>query len=173
MMKKFTVFCITFALFLCGCVPASEGETPPPSQTQPDPFNAQVLLEVGFEGDGFDQPDLSGNAKAAYVEGVLNNPAYQEEPVLPYRPQGVRGQSLSFDGYSTRLVYDTDVSGEELTIEAYVCPRAFAWSAPQDPVSEHVPHVIVGSYDEGAKAGFLFGFTKFGHLTFRCGTGDG
>ena len=48
MMKKFTVFCITFALFLCGCVPASEGETPPPSQTQPDPFNAQVLLEVGF-----------------------------------------------------------------------------------------------------------------------------
>ena len=137
--------------------------------TQTDPHN---ILTLDFEGTDFSETNENGSGAVSVVNGVLNDPRFQNEPVLPYRPKGIEGTALSFDGYSQYLSYAGDVSGNALTIDVYVCPRAYAWSPPQDSPEQHTPHVIVGSYDSGAKKGFLLGITKFGYPTFRVGTGN-
>lgn len=137
-----------------------------------DPLEKSAVFYLPFEGKGFTERDASGHSGAAELSGVLKNPKYQARPVEPYRPQGVRGKALSFDGYSQSLEYDGSVGGRSLTIEAYVCPRAFCWSAPQSEQATHIPQTIVSSFDSGANKGFQLGITKFGYLTFRVGTGS-
>lgn len=130
------------------------------------------VLSVGFEGTGYSETNTNGSGNSSEIFGVLNNPVFQNTPVEPYRPNGVYGKALSFDGYSQSLSFAGNVKGRALTIDVYVCPRAYAWSAPQDTPDKHAPQVIVGSYNSEARTGFLLGITKFGYPTFRVGTGE-
>ena len=130
------------------------------------------VLNVGFEGTGFTELNTNGSGNSSTINGVLNNPKFQDAPVQPYRPNGVVGKALCFDGYSQYLSFPGNVEGGALTIDVYVCPRAYVWSAPQDSPDQHIPQVVVGSYDSGARRGFMLGITKFGYPTFRVGTGD-
>lgn len=132
----------------------------------------QNILTLGFEGTGFTEKNTNGSEATSNINGVLNDPRFQDAPVQPYRPNGIEGKALSFDGYSQYLSFAGDVSGRALTIDVYVCPRAYAWSAPQDSPDRHAAQTIVGSFDSGAKKGFMLGITKFGYPTFRVGTGS-
>lgn len=137
-----------------------------------DTVTGDNILTLDFEETGSSVLNKNGSGASSTVYGVLNNPVFQDAPVLPYRPTGVVGKALGFDGYSQYLSYPGNVKSKALTIDVYVCPRAYAWSAPQDSPDRHVAQVIVGSYDSGAKTGFMLGITKFGYPTFRVGTGD-
>lgn len=136
------------------------------------PTDKKTILSLGFEGTGFTEENANGSGSISAVNGVLNNPRFQDAPVQPYRPNGVDGKALSFDGYSQYLSFGGDVYGRALTIDVYVCPRVYAWSAPNSPPEAHAAHTIVGSFDSGAKTGFMLGITKFGYPTFRVGTGS-
>ncbi|MDE7242920.1 MAG: S-layer homology domain-containing protein [Oscillospiraceae bacterium] len=137
------------------------------------PSEGDGVVYLSFDGDtGFNAANAWGWKQNATLTSVFTNPAYQDEPVEPYRPKGVKGKALNFDGYSNSLSYSEVVEGSKLTIDVYVCPRVFCWSAPQDARENHIPEVITGSYNTGSKAGFLLGVTKHGYLTFRIGTGN-
>ncbi len=129
-------------------------------------------VKLSFEEDGFEISNALGTKEAVELESNFKDPAFQDAPVLPYRPNGVNGKALNFDGYSNYAEFKEHVAGSFLTVDAYVCPRAFMWDSPSTPKEEQIPTVIAGSYDSGAKAGFLLGYTKHGYLTYRVGTGE-
>lgn len=130
------------------------------------------LLKLSFEDTGFTVKNTEGEQESAELESVFKEPAYQDAPVEPYRPAGVVGKALNFDGYSNYAEFNETVEGRELTIDAYVAPRAFMWDSPSSPHEERIIETIAGSYDKAAKKGFVLGVTKHGHLAFRVGTGN-
>lgn len=134
-------------------------------------YNTDVL-KLSFEDTGFVVANSWGSQQAPEIESVFKDPEYQDDPVDPYRPDGVEGKALNFDGYSNYASYNENVEGSKLTINAYVSPRAFMWDSPNSKHEDHIAEVIAGSYDEGAKKGFLLGVTKHGYLAFRVGTGE-
>jgi len=135
-------------------------------------FYHTQALGLSFEEEGYQVINSAGKQETAELAGVLKEPKYQDEPVEPYRPNGVSGKALNFDGYSTYASFEEAIGGSKLTVEAYVCPRVFMWDGPATPREQQLAQVIVGSYDESAKQGFLVGVTKHGYPAFRVGTGD-
>ena len=132
--------------------------------------NEPVVLS--FEDENYDVANTGGAKETAQLESSLKDPAFQDEPVLPYRPDGVSGKALMLDGYSNTASFNESISGSQLTVDAYVAPRAWQWDNPNSAREDQLAEVIVGSYDVGAKRGFLLGVTKHGYLAFRVGTGD-
>ncbi|MCR5753949.1 MAG: hypothetical protein K6G30_03915, partial [Acetatifactor sp.] len=130
------------------------------------------VLKLSFEENGFEIQNEWGKKQIAKLESVFEHPVYQKEPVEPYRPDGICGKALNFDGYSNSVSCAGKVEGNKLTVDVYVCPRVFTWSAPQDARENHIPAVFAGDYDSAQKKGFLVGVTKHGYLTFRVGTGN-
>ena len=127
---------------------------------------------LSFEDEGYDVVNAGGSKETSPLESIFKKPVYQDEPVLPARPNGVSGKALALDGYSNTAAFNESVSGSELTVDAYIAPRAFMWDNPNSDREDQIAEVIVGSYDTGRKAGFLLGITKHGYLAFRAGTGD-
>lgn len=130
------------------------------------------ILQLSFEEEGFVVNNLQGKKESVEINSVLKEPKFQDEVVEPYRPTGITGKALNFDGYSNYVSFEETVEGSGLTIDAYVAPRAFMWDNPATPNEEKIAEVIAGSYDVNAKSGFMLGVTKHGYLTFRVGTGD-
>ncbi len=130
------------------------------------------VLKLSFEDEGFEIANSSGNKTKAELNSVFKNPKYQDKAVEPYRPDGVSGKALNFDGYSNFASFEESVEGSALTIDAYVCPRVFIWDSPETDRREQIAQIIAGSYDEKTKRGFLLGVTKHGYLAFRLGTAD-
>ena len=131
----------------------------------------QDLVELDFEGEGFEVTNKAGSKQTVELNSVFKNPAYQDEPVMPYRPKGVSGHALNFDGYSNFLEFNERIDTSALTVDAYIAPRAFMWDAPSNPREDQIAQVIAGSYNTRERAGFLLGVTKHGYLTYRIGTG--
>ncbi|MBP5291848.1 MAG: hypothetical protein J6Y90_04455, partial [Lachnospiraceae bacterium] len=127
---------------------------------------------LSFEDEGYDVANKGGSGQTAQLESIMKEPAFQDEPVLPSRPDGVEGKALALDGYSNTATFNETISGSEITVDAYIAPRAFMWDNPNSDREDQIAEVVVGSYDTGRKAGFLLGITKHGYLAFRVGTGD-
>ena len=132
----------------------------------------QDIVSLSFEGEGFDVTNKAGSKQTVELNSVFKNPAYQDEPVMPYRPNGVSGHALNFDGYSNYLEFNERIDTSALTVDAYIAPRAFMWDAPSNPREDQIAQVIAGSYNTRERAGFLLGITKHGYLTLRIGTGN-
>ncbi len=131
------------------------------------------VIYLSFDEDtGYTVKNAYGPYREDNLEGVLKNPQFQDTQVEPYRPKGVSGKALNFDGYSNSASFNGSVEGSKLTVDVYVCPRVFTWSGPETPREEHLAHVFAGNYSTAAKSGFLVGVTKHGYLTFRVGTGN-
>ena len=133
---------------------------------------SRKILTLSFEEEGFTVRNAAGKKEDTEIHSVFREPAYQDSPVEPYRPNGIVGKALNFDGYSNYAEFHETVEGSKLTIDSYVVPRAFMWDAPATPHEDRIAEVIVGSYATAAKKGFVLGVTKHGHLAFRAGTGD-
>ncbi|MBQ8490143.1 MAG: hypothetical protein IJ535_10235 [Pseudobutyrivibrio sp.] len=132
----------------------------------------QDIVSLSFEGEGFDVTNKAGSKQTVELNSVFKNPAYQDEPVMPYRPNGVSGHALNFDGYSNYIELNERIDTSALTVDAYIAPRAFMWDAPSNPREDQIAQVIAGSYNTRERAGFLLGITKHGYLTYRIGTGN-
>ena len=129
-------------------------------------------VKLSFEDEGFNVSNSLGQKSTAELESNFKNPKFQDNPVMPYRPNGIKGKALNFDGYSNYVQFDEMVSGAKLTVDAYVCPRAFMWDSPETKREDQIMQVIAGSYDTGTNSGFAIGITKHGYIAFRAGTGD-
>ncbi|MCR4690117.1 MAG: leucine-rich repeat protein [Lachnospiraceae bacterium] len=132
----------------------------------------QDLVKLSFEDEGFLVSNMAGKKEKLQLQSVFKDPAYQSEPVNPYRPKGVNKKALNFDGYSNYVELNERIDSSTLTVDAYICPRAFMWDAPGNPREEQIAQVVAGSYNTRERAGFLLGITKHGYLTYRIGTGS-
>lgn len=87
----------------------------------------------------------------------------------PLWREGVVGNGLLFDGYSTVLT-GPDVleqPREELSVEAWIAPRTFgSGSSVGDRLSP-----IVSGYDPDAETGFAFGVSRHGRVGLKVGFG--
>ena len=112
----------------------------------------QDIVSLSFEGEGFDVTNSAGSKQTVELNSVFKNPAYQDEPVMPYRPNGVSGHALNFDGYSNYLEFNERIDTSALTVDAYIAPRAFMWDAPSNPREDQIAQVIAGSYNTRERA---------------------
>lgn len=123
-----------------------------------------AALWLDFEEEGDSVSDATGTQKDALIHYVFNDAVYKPS-TPPERRNGVQGKALLFDGYSTWISYDEpNFSADELTLCAFVAPRAFPQAS--DPIT-----VILGQYNPAkvSKAGFCLGYGEYGALSFSLG----
>ncbi|MBR2188549.1 MAG: GH32 C-terminal domain-containing protein, partial [Eubacterium sp.] len=128
------------------------------------------------EGSGAISHDASGHLPDADVAYQYLNPAYTSPMDPQWRSVGVKGGSLLFDGASTFTAYEPEeicLSGDAITISAWVAPRAFEWDDPEaaDRGDAHLT-AIVSQYYREDRQGLLVGYQRFGRLCMEIGTGD-
>lgn len=89
---------------------------------------------------------------------------------------GVEGQALVFDGYSTYVSYNSDeimIGGMAFTIAAWIAPRAYNYAA-QDAKDDYLQAIASQYYNDGSYSmGFTFGYKREGKFSFGVGTNNG
>jgi fructan beta-fructosidase len=119
------------------------------------------------EGEGAVANDEVTGA-ADEINYVFNDARWKESSDPLWR-EGIAGSALLFDGYSTWLSRDAaDVASprDELTIEAWVAPRAYEWGQGGKLSA------IVNQHDRSARSGYLLGMGRHGAWSFQVGFGD-
>ncbi|MBD0378601.1 GH32 C-terminal domain-containing protein [Paenibacillus sp. WST5] len=102
------------------------------------------------------------------IDYVFNNARYKADSD-PVRRQGIQGNALLFDGYSTwitRSVAKIEKPRDAITLEAWVAPRAYEWG------DDRRPSAIVNQHDRSAKQGYLLGMYRHGSWTMQLGLGS-
>lgn len=104
------------------------------------------------------------------IHYVFNNAEFTNPSTPPWR-QGVLGNGLFFDGYSTYIAHP--VHGEEhngepeflsaLSIGVWVAPRTYEWGY------ESKLAAIVNQHNMDNKQGFLLGMFRHGSWSFQIG----
>ena len=139
--------------------------------------NDGELLHLGFdEGQGVTVSDLSGHLPAAQVRYGFTDAAFMDSQEPQWRDKGAAGGCLLFDGCTTYVEYPNSalrVSGDSLTVSAWVAPRAFDWDDPNGAENgSDTLTAIVDQADRGGRRGFILGYQRYGVLSFQVGTGD-
>ncbi|GGC76017.1 hypothetical protein GCM10007216_03210 [Thalassobacillus devorans] len=99
------------------------------------------------------------------VSYVFNDAEYKPSTVPLWR-EGLVGNALLFDGYSTWITRDAEsmIQPEEaLTIEGWVAPRSYEWG-DLGQVS-----AIVNQHDQSKNEGYILGMGRHGKLSFQAG----
>ena len=87
----------------------------------------------------------------------------------PLWRDGVVGNALLFDGYSTWIERPNDQTIQpynQMTISAWVAPQSFEWG------DRKLASAIVNQHDRFAKEGFMLGIYRHGTWAFEVGMGD-
>ncbi|MBY0011729.1 GH32 C-terminal domain-containing protein [Paenibacillus typhae] len=108
------------------------------------------------------------------VHYVFNNAEFTD-PCTPSWKQGVAGNSLLFDGYSTYIAHsahEEERNGEPelmtaLSIGVWVAPRTYEWG------HEGKLAAIVNRHNKDAKQGYLLGMFRHGSWSFQIGLEGG
>ena len=155
--------CLGGALMLTGCG---------------NDYDGALRLSLSFdEGSGKYAKDSSGNFRDTQISYVYGDADYISPRDPEWREKGVKGGCLLFDGYTSGITYSGDdytVSGNRLTVSAYIAPRAFEWDDPdgkRNGTEQITPIVSQSYYADSAGEGFLLGYWRFGELSFQFGAG--
>lgn len=139
-------------------------------------FDGDLCLSLSFdEGEGKYAKDSSGNLKDAKISYVYSEADYIAPRDPEWRENGVKGGCLLFDGYTSGISYSGDeytVSGDQITVSAYIAPRMFEWDDPNGKKNgtEQITPIVSQSYHTDATGeGILLGYWRFGELTFQFG----
>lgn len=122
-----------------------------------------IILHLDFDDNDKYVKDASNNIKnQLLIENIYNEATFKEStPAL--RRDGVKGTSLSFDGWSNFIDtfssnnFDTDGS---ISLNVWIAPRV--WELPTDTFCP-----IVEYYDTAKDSGFIFGYKKYGYFGVR------
>ena len=126
----------------------------------PDPHGNDLLLWLGFdEGQGTTVSDLSRHVPDAQIQYGFTNAAFMDAQDPQWRDKGAEGGCLLFDGCTTYVEYPNDalrVSGNSLTVSAWIAPRAFDWDDPNGAANgTDTLTAIVDQADRSGKRGFI------------------
>ncbi|QJD82060.1 GH32 C-terminal domain-containing protein [Cohnella herbarum] len=116
------------------------------------------------EGQGTAAMDQVRNRNDA-VHYVFNDAKYKPNSEPLWR-DGIAGNGLLFDGYSTwvaRPANEIAKPTDEITIETWVAPRSYEWG-DQGKLS-----AIVNQYDDVNRAGYILGMGRHGKWSFQVG----
>lgn len=188
-MKKiicsFIIFCIFCILVACDnsnftqeiIEPGEEKvEIIPFWNTYDDPNKEALAVKFDFDEETGNTTCEKVSNQDKYINYVFNN-AYYKNSLDPKRIYGsaISGYALSFDGYSTYISTPINdaLTTKELTIDVFVCPRAFEWDDPNAKKGGYYkPQTIVSTLNTDWKNGFQLGMYKYGDYVFQLGLGD-
>lgn len=174
--RRLSTLAVCGALILSTVLGTGAASAATSSKTS-DPHKKDLLLWLGFnEGKGTTVSDSSRHIADAQVHYGFTDAAFMENQDPQWRDKGVEGGCLLFDGCTTYVEYPNNalrVSGDALTVSAWVAPRAFNWNGPDDAANKTDRlTAIVDQADRGGKKGFVLGYQNHGALSFQVGTGD-
>jgi len=107
------------------------------------------------------------SGKKDEISYVFNDARYKPSSPPLWR-EGVVGDALLFDGYSTwlsRPAGDIPYPVSELTIEAWVAPRSYEWGDGKQLSA------IVNHHNKFKMTGYILGIYRHGSWSFQVGTG--
>ncbi|KMJ55782.1 hypothetical protein AB685_25455, partial [Bacillus sp. LL01] len=119
------------------------------------------------EGTGTTTVEARSNQEH-HIHYVFNN-AVDKPNSDPLWKQGISGNALLFDGYSTWVSVDAstlDIPEDAMTIEAWVAPRAFEWG------NEGKLSSILSYHNQEENQGIQLGVFRHGAWSFQFGTGE-
>jgi beta-fructofuranosidase len=164
------VIIMVMLLFACS---SFNNEKRPLDNTLPSPHSENLIFHLPFDENQGNLVEDQISKKRKVISYVFTDATYQENRDPKWvQSSAVRGSALVFDGYSNKIAFDEldlNVEGKQLTIDVFVAPRMFEWSAPGDFSNLQV---IAGQYNKKEKKGFLLGIHKYGHYSFQIGLGD-
>lgn len=171
MVRKFlnTIFCVSILAFVLLLTSCDSGYK--------DPNEKNLMLHLGFdEGTGSIVKDKSKHMEDATIQYVFNNAQYKESEDPQWRDKGIAGGALLFDGYSNFVRYSEEefcFAGSELSISAWVAPRAFEWDDPNgEKNGTDTLTAIVSQFNKDTNEGFVLGYQRHGRFSFQVGIGD-
>ncbi|WP_147803742.1 GH32 C-terminal domain-containing protein [Alkalicoccus halolimnae] len=120
------------------------------------------------EGDG----DKTLDGAVGYEDDIsyVFNDAVDKPSTPPLWREGISGEALLFDGYSTwieREAADFTELNSTFTIETWVAPRAYEWG------NENKKSTIINQHDPLKEEGFNLGMGRHGSWSFEIGMDSG
>ena len=158
---------------LCGCNQPSVSSTSTAPTTTSTPSAAEKsskILEYSFdETDGQMTTETVSNKeyKINYVFGEENKDYIFKETSDPLLRNGVKGNALYMDGFSTKILNnDFEMPDDEFTVSAWIAPRVFEnvfMYGDQSIARGHTRLTAILSKGEiELGEGFLFGYGRLG-----------
>ena len=168
-----SMICLLTSLLACGNIPEDEMNTDYYINEISPPHADKLIFDVNFdEGTGNKIIDLISKSNAT-IDYVFSDAKFKgDEDPRWIMKSAASGYALAFDGYSNKASFSKDnisISGKNLTIDLFVAPRMFEWSAPGD---FSTVQTILGQSNRVENEGFLIGMHKYGDFTFQIGLGD-
>lgn len=132
----------------------------------------RVFMTFDEDSDEFYARNAADTETRYLVENFRNDVSgnrYYSEAKAAYRPNGVSGKSLCFDGYSNFIECGNPLKGaQEFSINLWMAIRAYDFV---DSTRNITP--LVEYYDATAKTGLIFGYTYHGRWGVRLSTANG
>lgn len=130
------MICLLTSLLACGNIPEDEMNTDYYINEISPPHADKLIFDVNFdEGTGNKIIDLISKSNAT-IDYVFSDAKFKgDEDPRWIMKSAASGYALAFDGYSNKASFSKDnisISGKNLTIDLFVAPRMFEWSAPGD-----------------------------------------
>lgn len=130
---------------------------------------ANTIAHWSFnEGTGNVTKELVSNTNDS-IHYVFNNAVYKPSTDPQWKNDGIQGNALLFDGYSTYVERNpiTSIPDQNFSVEAWVAPRSYEWG------DDKRLSAIVNQHDKNNKQGFILGMYRSGTWSFQIGLNDG
>ena len=125
-------------------------------------YKSRAEIYFSFASTDMLKEEISGNE---YLLHYVFSEAKYKSPQNAANPDGVRGRSALFDGYSTYSDTCQTREYESMTVSVWVAPRAF------DTRTDGKPIGILSCFDESG--GFELGIYNYGTWGFKAATDMG
>ena len=163
---------VSLCLFSCPILSscAKGGQESAKQNDKPNVYVGGEKLHYSFDEDGgYSTKDaVSGeNFNINYVFSYQNAASLFKAPSEPLRKEGVKGNSLYMDGFSTYITdVDFEAPSKAITLSAWVAPRVFENLVYYDGGSDGAGHprmtAVISKGDIEMGEGFLLGYGRLG-----------
>ena len=169
MIKKLLLI-LLFISFMVGCTPKNNDDQ------FVDVNKEHLLVDMNFDEEVGKYATNVVTYTPYYINYVFNEAKFQEsrDPKWIFE-SAVSNSALIIDGYSNYIKLDNTFNEElnEITIDVFVCPRAFEWDDPNAVYNSNQKiQSIVSTLNTDDKSGFQLGMYKYGDFVFQVGVGD-
>lgn len=152
----------------------SESSSSEQAVYEPDNLLARFSFDENEAGDILETTGNIGDIHPSYV--LETSPTIEEKKTIPFK-DGIHGEAMLFDGYSTfgRVSgYDFAPGGGAFSISAWIAPRTYNYTDKNSRDINLIQGIVSQYFKSGTlSSGFTLGYAREGKLAFGVGTDKG